>query len=80
MGSDQSGAGTARTLDAAAMYGGDKAIFGFSGTGVTNLVNNSGVVASDTSAVGSAKGEVTIIPLIFTFLDSIIFFKLDLVK
>ena len=36
-----------------------KAIFGFgttgSNTGVTNLVNSSGVVASDTSAVGTAR-------------------------
>ena len=58
MGSDQTGAGTARTLDAAAAYGGDKAIFGFGsgGSGITNLVSNTGVVAADTAAVGTAKG------------------------
>ena len=27
-------------------------------TGVSNLVSNSGVVASDTSAVGSARGDM----------------------
>ena len=36
-------------------YGGDKAIFGFGDagglTGITNLVNNSGVIASDVAAV-----------------------------
>ena len=61
--SDTAGVGTARILLAAAVYGGDKAIFGFgriatsgsSGTGITNLVNSSGVVASDTSGVGSAR-------------------------
>ena len=42
-----------------APYGGDKAIFGFgsisSVTGITNLVSNSGVVATDTAGVGTAR-------------------------
>ena len=46
---------------AAADSGNDEGIFGFgttgaSLTGVTNLVSNAGVVASDTAAVGTAKG------------------------
>jgi len=62
--SDVSAVGTARQDLAAAGYGSDKAIFGFGKTGdwpnedpsgVTNLVNNSGVVQSDTSAVGTAR-------------------------
>jgi hypothetical protein len=61
--SDVTGVGTARTYTYAAPYGGDKAIFGggsinlgtSAGTGVTNLVSNSGVVASDTTAVGTAR-------------------------
>jgi hypothetical protein len=46
---------------AAASYGGDKAIFGYGadasdlGLSMTNLVNNSGVVASDTTGVGTAR-------------------------
>jgi hypothetical protein len=37
-------------------YGGDNAIFqGGSGYGLSNLVNNSGVVAADVAAVGSAN-------------------------
>jgi hypothetical protein len=54
--------GTARSALAAAGYGGDKAIFGFGSTpspapvtNVTNLVSNTGVVASDTPGVGSAR-------------------------
>ena len=43
-----------------ARYGDDKAIFAFGApssgvTGVSNLVSNSGVVASDVSAVGTAR-------------------------
>ena len=61
--SDTSGVGTARQYIAGTNYGGDKGIFGFGntvdgssgGTGVTNLVNSSGAVASDTSAVGTAR-------------------------
>ena len=45
-------------------YGGDKGIggFGYNGSalGQTNLISNTGTVASDTSAVGTAraKGEM----------------------
>ena len=68
---DVTGVGAATRSYGATMYGGDKAIFAYgidgddnninksnlvSNTGVTNLVNNSGVVASDTAAVGTAKG------------------------
>ena len=64
--SDTTGVGTARHSLAAAGYGGDKAIFGFgSGTSagsgynnVTNLVSNVGVVASDTTGVGTAKVDL----------------------
>ena len=56
--SDTTGVGTARQRLAAAGYGGDKAIFGFgfaeinytyNGYNMTNLVSNTGVVASDTT-------------------------------
>ena len=41
-------------------YGGDKAIFfAGSGTGVSNLVSNSGVVAADVARVGSIRQNVT---------------------
>jgi hypothetical protein len=61
--SDTPGVGTARSQLAAAGYGGDKAIFGYGitnfpiavGTAITNLVSNTGVVASDTPGVGSAR-------------------------
>ena len=61
--SDVTGVGTAREYLAAAGYGEDKAIFGFgfgvstsvARTNITNLVSNTGVVASDTTGVGSAK-------------------------
>mgnify|MGYP003665709877 CR=1 FL=1 len=64
--SDTTGVGTARLGLAASGFGGDKAIFGFgSGTStgsgynnVTNLVSNVGVVASDTTGVGSARGDL----------------------
>ena len=66
--SDVSAVGTARQALAAAGYGTDKAIFGFGTTGdygvdeavtgITNLVNNSGVVQSDTSAVGTARHQL----------------------
>ena len=41
-------------------YGQDKGIFGFGGTaggyqGMTNLLSNTGVVASDVAAVGTAR-------------------------
>jgi hypothetical protein len=61
--SDTPGVGTARSNLAAASYGGDKAIFGFglspsipgSKTNITNLVSNTGVVASNTPGVGTAR-------------------------
>ena len=63
--SDTTGVGTARSYLAAASYGGDKAIFGFGHThpgssnsnkiSETNLVSNTGVVASDTTGVGTAR-------------------------
>jgi hypothetical protein len=60
---DTTGVGTARWGVAAAGYGTDKAIFGYGyiGTGdtgstsVTNLVSNTGVVATDTAGVGTAR-------------------------
>ena len=64
---DTSGVGTARQYLAAASYGNDKAIFGYgtssgsSGVGVrsiTNLVSNTGVVASDTIGVGTARYQL----------------------
>ena len=63
--SDTTGVGTARIELAASGYDGDKAIFGFGATyngvyaddyeNVTNLVSNAGVVASDTTGVGTAR-------------------------
>jgi hypothetical protein len=66
VGADVTGVGTARRGLAAAGYGTDKAIFGFGGedsvyigiiTGVsmTNLVSNAGVVATDTTGVGTGR-------------------------
>ena len=60
---DTTGVGTARSELAASSYGGDKAIFGFgkssnsSGgeSNVTNLVSNAGVVASDSTGVGTGR-------------------------
>jgi hypothetical protein len=62
---DTSSVGTVRYGLAASGYGGDKAIFGY-GLGsvggfstyysLTNLVSNTGVVATDTSGVGTARG------------------------
>jgi len=62
---DTTGVGTVRSVLAAAGYGGDKAIFGFGYSfanytsnyyNITNLVSNLGVVATDTTGVGSNKG------------------------
>ena len=61
--SDVTSAGTARQSPAAATYGGDKAIFGYgyaaaplsSQVSMTNLVSSAGVVASDTTGVGTAR-------------------------
>ena len=55
--------GTARGAAAAATYGTDKAIFGYGSTNgssdnvvsITNLVSNTGVVASNTTGVGTAR-------------------------
>jgi len=60
---DTTGVGTARHSLAAAGYGTDKAIFGYgiiTGGGtpnqsITNLVSNTGVVATDTTGVGTAR-------------------------
>jgi hypothetical protein len=66
--SDTPGVGQVRSSLAAAGYGGDKAIFGFGDaaplgpgniTSLTNLVSNTGVVASDTPSVGSARSGLT---------------------
>ena len=61
--SDTTGVGTARYALAAAGYGGDKAIFGYGTTSssasisvsMTNLVSNTGTVATDTTGVGTAR-------------------------
>jgi hypothetical protein len=57
------GVGSARTELAAAGYGGDKAIFGYGSidpsgnieVSITNKVNNLGVVATDTTGVGTRR-------------------------
>jgi hypothetical protein len=65
--SDTTGVGSARFRLAAAGYGGDKAIFGYGDTGgisngnyysMTNLVSNTGVVASDTTGVGTTREQL----------------------
>jgi hypothetical protein len=54
--------GTVRSNLAAAGFGGDQAIFGYGVTGTstalstTNIVSNTGVVATDTAGVGTARG------------------------
>ena len=64
--SDTTGVGTARYSLAASGYGGDKAIFGYGSvedteyggnreTNITNLVSNTGVVASDQTSVGTGR-------------------------
>jgi len=63
--SDTTGVGTGSEFLTAAGYGGDKAIFGFGHStdasyqttryNKTNLVSNTGVVASDTTGVGTAR-------------------------
>jgi hypothetical protein len=60
---DTTGVGTARFGPAAASYGTDKAIFGYGNTtlsdtgavSVINKVSNTGVAASDTTGVGTAR-------------------------
>ena len=66
---DTTGVGTARTGLAAAGYGTDKAIFGYGQltgspnpntyTAATNLVSNTGVVATDTTGVGTARSVLS---------------------
>jgi hypothetical protein len=64
--SDTPGVGTGRRELAAASYGGDKAIFGFglysipaiTRVSITNLVSNTGVVASDTPGVGTVRSAL----------------------
>lgn len=59
---DTSIAGTNRSSLAAAVYGTDKAIFGFgyttAVTAITSLVSNTGVVANDTAGVGTARSAL----------------------
>jgi hypothetical protein len=63
---DTAGVGTARMLLAASGYGSDKAIFGYgmtttsttSAVSMTNLVSNTGVVATDTTGVGTARSRL----------------------
>ena len=60
---DVTGVGTSRSNVAAAGYGGDKAIFGYGTSNadfvtdlsMTNRVSNTGVVATDTTGVGTAR-------------------------
>jgi len=57
---DVTSAGTARSGLAAAIYGTDKAIFGFGNSdfgfvSITNLVSNTGVVGNDVAGVGTAR-------------------------
>jgi hypothetical protein len=60
---DTTGVGTGRTGIAASGYGLDKAIFGYGNNSyptntnlsITNLVSNTGIVASDTTGVGTAR-------------------------
>jgi hypothetical protein len=66
VGNDVTGVGTARLGPAAAGYGGDKAIFGYgnnssavnSPVSMTNLASNTGVIASDTTGVGTARAYI----------------------
>ena len=63
---DTAGVGTARAAPGAARYGTDKAIFGYGAyiagdfvyVSATNLVSNTGVVATDTTGVGTARRRV----------------------
>ena len=63
---DTTGVGTARFSLAAAVYGTDKAIFSygqlgsptFGYTSITNLVSNTGIVATDTTGVGTARNDL----------------------
>ena len=64
---DTTGVGTARYGLAAGGYGGDKVIFGYGANrpastllfySMTNLVSNTGVVATDTTGVGTARNSL----------------------
>ena len=63
VGTDVTGVGTARLSPKGCEYGGDKGIFGYGDAGpphndvvsMTNLVSNAGVVATDTTGVGTAR-------------------------
>jgi len=65
-GTDVTGVGTGRNQIAACEYGGDKGIFGYGSTdtgagdkvSMTNLVSNAGVVATDTTGVGTARDDL----------------------
>jgi len=66
VGTDVTGVGTARRGLAGCSYGGDKGIFGYgekAGVGeinvsMTNLVSNTGVVATDTTGVGTIRQNI----------------------
>jgi len=66
---DTAGVGTVRSFLAAASYGLDRGIFGYGGNptipptvnldySLTNLVSNTGVVATDTAGVGTARRDL----------------------
>jgi hypothetical protein len=64
--SNTTGVGTIRQFPAAAGYGTDKAIFGYGQLGgptyanvsMTNLVSNTGLVATDTTGVGTVRSSL----------------------
>jgi len=64
--SDVTGVGTVRYGTAGAGFGGDKAIFAFGDNGigsnpflnVSNLVSNTGIVATDTTGIGTVRPEL----------------------
>jgi hypothetical protein len=66
VGNDVTGVGSARLGPAGASYGGDKAIIGYGNASalvnapvsMTNLVSSTGVVATDTTGVGTARNTL----------------------
>jgi hypothetical protein len=66
VGNDVTGVGSARLGPAGASYGGDKAIIGYGNASalvnapvsMTNLVSSTGVVATDTTGVGTARAYI----------------------
>ncbi len=64
--SETTGVGTPRSYPAACGYGGDKGLFGYGNTdfgnpphtSLTNKISNAGVVASDVTGVGTARGSL----------------------